>query len=108
MQAVHETLSGIETVKMLGWERFLSARMRRFRDQEISYLSRLAKLMSLSDCSFSCSPVFVALMVFGLYVWIDPVENVLTPEKVFVCISLFSLMRLPLEIFPKVLFDLIR
>ena len=105
MQAVNETLSGMETVKTLAWERFLGDRMRKFREAEVGYLFRLTKLMALSDCSFSCSPVFVSLMVFGLYA---AMGHVLTTEKVFVCVSLFSLMRLPLEIFPKVLFDIIR
>ena len=41
---------------------------------------------------------------------LDPVLNILTPDKAFVCISLFNLLRLPLTLFPyafKLFIDLI-
>ena len=41
---------------------------------------------------------------------LDPKSNILTPDKVFVCISLFNLLRLPLTLFPyafKLWIDLI-
>ena len=31
---------------------------------------------------------------------IDPQNNILTPEKVFVCISIFNLLRMPLTMLP--------
>ena len=30
----------------------------------------------------------------------DPVNNILTPQKVFVCISLLNMLRIPLVLFP--------
>ena len=30
----------------------------------------------------------------------DPVKNILTPQKVFVCISLLNMLRVPLVLFP--------
>ena len=42
------------------------------------------------------------------YVWLDPVNNVLTPQKVFVCISLFNLLRIPLTLFPMVIKECIQ
>ena len=30
----------------------------------------------------------------------DPVKNILTPQKVFVCISLLNMLRIPLVLFP--------
>lgn len=39
-------------------------------------------------------------MVFSIYTAIDPVNNVLDASKIFVSISLFNIMRLPLTMFP--------
>ena len=38
--------------------------------------------------------------IFSGYVLIDPVNNILTPQKVFVCISLLNMLRVPLVLFP--------
>ena len=41
---------------------------------------------------------------------VDPESNILTPDKAFVCISLFNLLRLPLTLFPyafKLFIDLL-
>ncbi len=108
MKITNETLSGILLIKMFAWENAFKKRIEGFRNAEVTLLRKMAKLFALSACTFSCSPIFVSLMVFGLYIAVDSVNHVLTPEKIFVSISLFSILRMPLELFPVVLFDVIR
>lgn len=44
----------------------------------------------------------MAVLTFGLYVNIDPENNVLTPQVTFVGLSLFNLLRFPLATFAMV------
>ena len=43
---------------------------------------------------------FIYFNFFSGYVLIDPVNNILTPQKVFVCLSLLNMLRYPLYLFP--------
>ncbi len=108
MKLTNETLAGILVIKLCAWEPAFARRLRSLRDREVRLLRRVARLFAFSQCTFSCSPAFVSLTVFAAYVASDPVSHVLTPEKVFVSVSLFSLLRLPLELFPVFVFDLAR
>lgn len=108
MKVTGEAMTGMQVIKMFAWEPAFMRRINALRSSEVVLLERLAKIFPIASCCFSCSPIFVSLLVFGAYVAMDPVGHVLTAEKVFVSISLFSILRLPLEIFSIVLFDCIR
>ncbi len=108
MKLTNETLMGMLAIKLSAWEPHFARRIRGLRDREVAQLRRVAKMFAFSQCTFTCSPIFVSLVVFGVYVAIDPSAHILTPEKVFVSISLFSILRLPLELFPIFVFDMVR
>ncbi len=108
MKLTNETLVGMLVIKLSAWEPAFARRIRSLRDSEVGLLRKMAKLFALASSTFSNAPVFVSLIVFAVYVATDPVAHVLTPEKIFVSISLFSLLRLPLELFPVCIFDMIR
>ena len=108
MKLTNETLLGILAIKLCAWEPHFARRIRSLREREVGLLRRMAKMFAFSQCTFTCSPIFVSLVVFAVYIAVDPVGHVLTPEKVFVSISLFSILRLPLELFPIFVFDLVR
>lgn len=108
MKITSETLSGIQLIKMYCWEIPFMDKIKGYRNIEVDTLQSTAKLYALSNCTFSSSPVFASLLIFVLYVALDPTNHVLNPEKIFVSISLLSILRIPLELFPIVLFDTIR
>ena len=95
-------------LKMYAWEIPFMKKIVGIRDKEVAMLKKTAKMFSFSNCTFSCSPVIVTALVFGVYLLVDPENHVLTAEKIFVSLSLFSILRLPLELFPIVMFDNIR
>ncbi|TRY63252.1 hypothetical protein TCAL_05777 [Tigriopus californicus] len=108
MKITSETLNGIQLIKMYCWEIPFMNKIKGYRNIEVDTLQSTAKLYALSNCTFSSSPVFASLLIFVLYVALDPANHVLNPEKIFVSISLLSILRIPLELFPIVLFDTIR
>ncbi|KAH7704058.1 canalicular multispecific organic anion transporter 2 [Aphelenchoides avenae] len=72
------------------------------RKKELVVLRKLAFLNAATALSWSCAPFLVAVLTFGLYVTIDPVNNVLTPEVTFVALSLFNILRFPLAVFAMI------
>ena len=107
MKTTNEALSGIQVLKMFAWEMPFMKRISDIREREVDMLRKSSKMYAFSNCTFSCSPIVVTVMVFGMYLLIDS-EHVLTAEKIFVSLSLFSILRVPLELFPVVMFDNIR
>ena len=77
----------------------LQKKVRDLRDQEVGYLKRNAVLKAFINFVFGSAPILVTLVSFGTYVYTDK-ANVLTADKVFVCISLFNLLRLPMHLLP--------
>ncbi len=43
------------------------------------------------------------MLTFGVYVSIDPENNVLTPQITFVSLALFNILRFPLAIFAMII-----
>ena len=77
------------------------------RANELSEKWRQAKVGVFMALSWSVAPFFVTLAAFGTYVLSDPVNNILTPEKAFVSITYFNLMRFPMQMFPMMIMQLI-
>jgi len=42
----------------------------------------------------------VTLASFGVYIWINP-DDVLTADRIFACLTLFNILRIPLTHFPE-------
>jgi len=108
MKVTNETLSGMLALKLLAWEQYFAQMITDIRDREINTLKKMGPIYALSNIVFTSSPIFVSTIVFSTYVVVDPANNILTTEKIFVSIALFNLLRGPLELFPIVLFDCIR
>ncbi len=52
-------------------------------------------------------PIQVAIVTFATFVWVDE-NNVLDAQKAFVSLSLFNIMRLPLNLLPMMLVAVIQ
>ena len=107
MKLMNEILAGIKVLKLYAWEIPFMKRISDIRNKEISNLRKNAKVMAVSNSTFSISPVIVTLASFGVYVLIDP-TRVLTADTIFVCLSLFNIMRIPLTLFPWALIESIK
>ena len=100
IKLMNEILPGIKVLKLYAWENPFIKRVADIRFQEIKILKYLAKLWALTNFTFACSPFLVTVVVFTLYSLTDPVNHILDANKIFVSMSLFGLMRLPLTILP--------
>ena len=103
IKLMNEIISGIKVLKLYAWELPFMKRIAEIRSKEIKFLKYSAILAGVIIFTFCMSPFLVTIATFSSYVLLDPENNVLTPTKVFVSVSLFNLLRIPLTLFPWVL-----
>ena len=108
IRAMYEVLNNMRIIKYNAWEENFTDRVEKIRREEISFLRKWVSLKSFINFVFGSAPILVTLASFATFVAIDPENNVLTAEKVFVCISLFNLLRLPMHLLPFSITELLR
>jgi ATP-binding cassette subfamily C (CFTR/MRP) protein 1 len=69
------------------------------RTKEMSVLGKTAYLHAATSFVWATAPFLVALVTFASFVLIDE-NNVLSPEKAFVSLALFNIIKMPMTVFP--------
>lgn len=103
LKMTSEALNGIKVLKLYAWEASMQRMIIDIRQKEIEILRKLAFLNATTALSWSCAPFLVAVVTFGTYVFIDPENNVLTPQITFVALALFNILRFPLAIIAMII-----
>ncbi|CAG2111335.1 unnamed protein product, partial [Medioppia subpectinata] len=106
LKTMNEILNGMKVLKLYAWEEAFIEIINRIRSKEVSLLRKGGYFSTIFICIASNIPFFVALISFGVYIAIDS-TNVLDASKVFVSISLFNLLRIPLMMIPNMINGLI-
>lgn len=105
IKLLSELFNGIKIVKIHAWETAFRDRIESIRNEEIKALTRQTWYAAGMTFSFACLPFAVALASFAAYVLLDD-NNILDANKVFVSLSLFNIIRIPLAILPMILNNL--
>ncbi|KAF9586129.1 hypothetical protein BGW38_009399 [Lunasporangiospora selenospora] len=95
-----EVLAGIKVVKIYGWERAFRERILSLRKQELVALKKLGFLQAYISIVYFSFNLIISLLAFGAYtLWGGPdgTPGTLTPQKVFVSMTLFTMLRIPLS-----------
>ena len=107
IRIMYEVLNSIKIIKLNAWEESFEEKVAELRAQEIAFLRKNARLKAFINFVFGCAPILVTLASFGTYVSINE-DNYLTADKVFVCISLCNLLRLPMHLLPFSITEFLR
>jgi len=107
IRKIYEFLNSIKIIKLYAWEKMFEERVNNHRDTEIKFLRKNAILKAMINFVFGSAPILVTLVSFAVYVSIDS-KNILTPEKAFVSLTLFSMLRIPIKLFPNILTEIFR
>ncbi|KAF4797403.1 Canalicular multispecific organic anion transporter 2 [Turdus rufiventris] len=105
IKLMNEILGGIKVLKLYAWEPSFSEKVLEIRKNELRVLKKAAYLNSVSTFAWISAPFLVALTTFSVYVSVGE-ENVLDAEKAFVSLSLFNLLKFPLNMLPQVISSL--
>ncbi|KAF9436471.1 hypothetical protein BGZ76_003902 [Entomortierella beljakovae] len=93
-----EVLSGIRVVKLYGWTSAFLERILVIRKEELKALRKIGIVQAFMSINYFSSPLIISLITFGVYsMWGGPnfTPGKLTPQTVFVSMTLFSMLRVP-------------
>ncbi|XP_077632923.1 ATP-binding cassette sub-family C member 3 isoform X1 [Crocuta crocuta] len=107
IKLMSEILGGIKVLKLYAWEPIFLEKVEGIREAELRILRRSAYLQAISTFTWVCTPFLVTLTTLGVYVSVDP-NNVLDAEKAFVSVSLFNILKMPLNMLPQLISGLIQ
>ncbi|CAI9599120.1 unnamed protein product [Staurois parvus] len=105
IKLMNEILNGIKVLKLYAWEPSFAQKVLEIRGKELSVLRKAAYLNALSTFAWTSAPFLVALTTFAVYVSVDE-KNILDAETAFVSLSLFNILRFPLNMLPQVISNL--
>lgn len=94
----NEILQGIRAVKLYGYERKFIAKVEAIRSDELQRLMISRMVRAINVWISYTSPVLVCVVSLTAYVLLG---NTLTAAVAFPAITLFNLLRFPLNVFPN-------
>lgn len=107
MKMISELLSGIKIIKLYGWEYSFNKIIGKIRSVEVKYLTKSAILNCLFSFTWDCSPFFVSSASICTFVFINGDQN-LDVNTVFVSLTIFELIKLPLTILPLIVSEIVQ
>jgi len=107
VRKIYELLNSLKIIKLYAWENIFEKRVNDCRETEVKFMKKNAILKAMINFVFGSAPILVTLISFAVYVSVDS-SNVLTPEKAFVCLTLFSMLRVPIKVLPEMLTEIFR
>ncbi|KAK3559875.1 hypothetical protein QTP86_026191, partial [Hemibagrus guttatus] len=102
IKLMNEILNGMKVLKLYAWELSFKEKILQIRQKELSVLRKSGYLSALSVVAWTSAPFLVSLTTFAVYVNVDK-SNILDAEKAFVSLSLFNILRFPLNMLPQVI-----
>ncbi|KAJ2609708.1 hypothetical protein H4S08_003934 [Coemansia sp. RSA 1365] len=104
MKIMDEVLSGIKIIKLYAWELSFVKRINEVRVRlELATIRKYGMMQAVFSFVTTLLPFVVSFSTFGLYSLADNVSHgPLTPQLVFVALTLFNMLRFPLSFGPMV------
>ncbi|XP_050029460.1 ATP-binding cassette sub-family C member 10 [Dermacentor andersoni] len=100
IKLMSEVLWGMRMIKMHAWEALFQERVESIRKKEVVFLRQRKYLDALCVFFWVVTPVLMSVLSFVTYVLLG---HRLTAAKVFTCLALFNLLKVPLNAFPWVI-----
>ncbi|KAI4303732.1 hypothetical protein MLD38_039329 [Melastoma candidum] len=97
---MNEILAAMDIVKCYAWEKSFQSRVNSIRNEELSWFRRAQLLSAFNNFILNSIPVVVTVTSFGTFTWLG---GDLTPSIAFTSLSLFSILRFPLNMLPNLL-----
>ncbi|CAM1304666.1 Uncharacterised protein g3835 [Pycnogonum litorale] len=101
-ETMSEVLNGIKVLKLYAWENPFLEKIQSIRTAELKFVRKNLLLFGISITVFVVTPYLVALASFASFIFISK-DNILTPEVIFVSLSLLNIMRIPMIDIPTLI-----
>lgn len=106
IKIMNEILAGIRVIKFYGWELSFQKLVKNLRVKEMKKLLKSAILSTVTSLTWACVPFIVACVSFAVYLAMNENNN-LDPNTAFVSLTLFNMLRFPLNFLPYIIQGLI-
>ncbi|PVD27025.1 hypothetical protein C0Q70_12175 [Pomacea canaliculata] len=107
LRLMTEVLGGIKVLKLYAWEPSFEKKVLEYRDRELRNLLLIAYLNSCTTFVWTLVPYLVTLASFAAYILTSEL-GYLDSTTAFVSLSLFNIMRQPINMLPQVIPSLIQ
>ncbi|KAF9971485.1 hypothetical protein BGZ73_005585 [Actinomortierella ambigua] len=110
IRMMNEVLSNIKTVKLYGWEDSFRSKIQNVRQSEIQALRKLGINFSFMSIIFSGLSMMVSLVTFTVYALVGGpnfTHGDMSPQVVFVSLTLFGLLSDPITTLGQVMSELV-
>ena len=97
MGVLNELLGAIKFIKFFAWEDRWTKRTMDARNKELSWMVKSRINSVLFSAIWTLAPILVSVVSFASYIWLG---NQLTVSVAFTAISLFAMVRAPLNVIP--------
>ena len=97
MGVLNELLGAIKFIKFFAWEDRWTQRTMDARKKELSWMVKSRINSILFSAIWTLAPILVSVVSFASYIWLG---NQLTVSVAFTAISLFAMVRAPLNVIP--------
>ena len=97
MGVLNELLGAIKFIKFFAWEDRWTQRTMDAREKELSWMVKSRINSVLFSAIWTLAPILVSVVSFASYIWVG---NQLTVSVAFTAISLFAMVRAPLNVIP--------
>lgn len=97
---MNEILAAMDTVKYYAWEKSFKSKVNVLRDDELSWLRKAQILSAWNSFILNSIPVLVTVISFGTFTLLG---GELTPSRAFTSLSLFGVLRFPLNMLPNLI-----
>lgn len=106
IKMMNEILSGIKVIKLYGWEESFKKLITKVRNNQMNYLREQHYLGLKSECFWDSMPWILMLVAFGSFILLND-SSKFTLNVVFVSVSLFNIIRSPLDDFSNIITTII-
>ncbi|XP_071742643.1 ABC transporter C family member 12-like [Rutidosis leptorrhynchoides] len=97
---VTEILAAADTVKCYAWEQSFQSKIQTIRKDELLWLWKAQFLGACNNFILNSLPVLVSVISFGCFTLLG---GDLTPSRAFTSLSLFTVLRTPLNTLPNII-----
>ena len=99
IKLMNEILAGVRILKLYAWENKFIDNVSQVRATETSFIRKSYLISLASTFFFTCTTVLVSVATFTVYIFLSK-DNVLTPQKAFTSMVLFSILQFPINLLP--------
>ncbi|XP_052179623.1 ABC transporter C family member 12-like isoform X3 [Diospyros lotus] len=97
---MNEILAAMDTVKCYAWEESFQSKLHSLRKDELSWFQKAQLLSACNTFILNSIPVLVTVTSFGMFTLLG---GDLTPSRAFTSLSLFAVLRFPLNMLPNLI-----